>query len=279
MTKNGLSRWSLRFLAALALATGACDAPGADDQYDQSAIPATAEDLEGVEMTSSALTTSTGECEEKSENSGPNKNCNSNAGNGSAATWSEDFEKFPVGSSGNYLWWAYGNSSMTASNEQPASGKVSMKLQVAKDKTMSYNRIAGAFCAPWGTRKALTTSFKVRYSGFGAWNMIGITDNPRMAAWWWVGPDGGLREGNFTMANPKPSMFTVKANTWYEVKIVIDLAKDQAKIIFGSFAKTVSLSSTFGTIGVPIECLRVTTGSNIDQTVFIDKISMSAKGI
>jgi hypothetical protein len=284
MTMNGLSRWSVRFLAALALATGACDAPGSDDQYDQSAIPATAEDLAGLDMTASALSTginlnstSSGSCEEKSENSGPNKNCNS-ASNKATSVWNEDFETYPSGSSvGNYAWWHYGTATLTVSREQSGSGKQSYKLSATKNEQKAdFNRAGGAFCAPWGTTRQLTAKFKIRYSSIGSWSMIGITDNPRMAAWWWVGPDGGLREGNFSMSNPKPSLMTVKANTWYEVTIAVDLAKDNAKITFGSMTKSVSLSSAFGTIAVPIECLRVSTGFNIDQDVFIDKISITS---
>jgi hypothetical protein len=163
---------------------------------------------------------------------------------------------------------------VTISDEQASQGKQSLKLSASKDKAFKTNRAASVTCAPWGTRSQLTAQFRVRFSSFGGWNMIGITDNPRMAAWWWVGPDGGLREGNFTMASPKPSMMKLSANTWYNVKIDLDLAKDSATINFGGVTKTVSLSATWGTIAVPIECVRITTANNVDQNVFVDNLSI-----
>jgi hypothetical protein len=264
MTTNGLSRWSLRFLAALALATGACDAPGSDDQYDQSSIPATAEDLADIDMTPSALTTAVVHGQDPRER----------------GRWTEDFEGYPAGSSvSNYYWTTLGNSSLTITKDQAGKGKQSFKLSVTNDKAFKVNRAASAMCAPWGTATKLTANFRVRFSAFGSWNMIGITDNPRMAAWWWIGPEGGLREGNFSLANPKPAMTILKANTWYDVTIVVNLQKDKARIRFGSFNKTISLSQTFGTIAVPIECVRMISGMNVDQNVFVDSIMIRDRDI
>jgi hypothetical protein len=147
-------------------------------------------------------------------------------------------------------------------------------MEVSKDKAFPANRIRSAFSAPWGTSEKLTASFRVRFSNFGGWNMIGITDNPRMAAWWWIGPEGGLREGNFSMAHPKPAMTTLQANTWYQVKITIDVKKDEASFSIGGFKKKATLSSTWGTIAVPIECVRLISAVNIDQSTFIDSISI-----
>ena len=265
MTTPGFSRWSVRFLAALALSMGACDvAPGSDDSYDQSAIPATAEDLADIDMTSSALTTSVVTGKDPHEK----------------GRWEEDFEGYPAGSSvGNYVWWTIGNSSLTVNKELAAKGKQSFKMSVTNDKAFKSNRAAAAMCAPWGTATKMTANFRVRFSAFGAWSMIGITDNPRMAAWWWIGPEGGLREGNFSMLKPKPSMTTLKANTWYDVTIVVNLKKDKARIRFGGFNKTISLSQTFGTIAVPIECLRMLTGNNVNQNIFVDNVIIRDRDI
>ena len=250
---SGFSKLAATLVMGLALGSGACDvAPAA--QGEQASVPATAEDLADIDMTSSALT-------------------QRNSDNAAVEVFHENFEGYPAGSSvGNYVWWNLGNGSSTISADQASQGKQSLKMSVVKDAAFKHNRAASVVCAPWGTRTQLTTSFRIRFSSFGSWNMIGITDNPRMAAWWWVGPDGGLREGNFTMANPKPAMAFLSTNTWYNVKIDIDLAQDSATINLGGVTKTVSLSATWGTIAVPIECVRFVTGVDVTQNVFIDNM-------
>lgn len=171
------------------------------------------------------------------------------------ARYDEGFESYEAGSApANLAWYARGNSYFEVTDEQAAKGAKSLKL-ISDGKA-----IGTKVCASVGSESALTVHFKLRMgeTNANAWSFIGISDNPDYAAYWWIKPDG-------TVTNYVEDFGKLLPNAWNDVRIVVDLADDLATFTLNGSSVSTDISSVWGLLAKPIECLRLATGGSWDM--------------
>lgn len=167
------------------------------------------------------------------------------------ARYDEGFESYETGSAPeNLAWYGYGNSYITVTDHQAARGAKSLEL------VSDGNPIGAKVCAPVGSESALTVHFKLRMGdpSEASWSFVGISDNPDYAAYWWIKPDG-------TVTNFVEDFGKLLPNTWNDVRIVVDLADDLATFTLNGTSVSTDISTVWGLLAKPIECLRLATGS------------------
>lgn len=183
-----------------------------------------------------------------------------------AARFRDDFEGHELGARPeDYAWFAKGGSYYEVTDQRAKQGNQSLVLRSVigpKD-----NRIGAKVCAPVGSTTALTARFKLWIESNpspSAWSFVGISNNPELAAYWWILPDG-------TVTNLVEDVGKIELDAWNDIRITVDLADDLATFTLNGVSVSSDIDSVWGLIASPIECLRLTTSF---QNMFVDKVDI-----
>jgi hypothetical protein len=184
-----------------------------------------------------------------------------------AAMLREGFESYDAGSApDDFSWFGMGKSYYTVTDQESARGKKSLELVSVIDPAYPDNRIGAKVCSSVGSTTALTVDFKLRINGANpnGYSFVGISNNPELAAYWWIFPDG-------TITNFVDDFGKLQANTWNDIQIVVDLADDLATFTLNGVSVSSDISTVWGLIARPIECLRLASSS---QNMLVDQVTI-----